>query len=270
MDRVRRYYATFDEWGRLERPPGRLEFLRTMEVIERYVPADHAVLDLGGGPGRYAMALAERGNAVTLADQSGEQLVAARDRLAAAGLQVREIRQADARDLSAWADATFDTVLAFGPFYHLTDADDRRRAAAEMRRVLRPGGRMLATVIPRISGVRGVIERAGSRPDHVAVKTLPRLLATGVFANETDEGFPEGWYPTQSEVRELFGEGFAELAFVSLRGLGVGYEQLLLDLQYHRPDLFEAAMTTIRDTASEPSVIDVGGHALYVGEAQRG
>ncbi|MEN0068341.1 MAG: class I SAM-dependent methyltransferase, partial [Myxococcota bacterium] len=114
MDRVRRYYSTFDEWGRLERPSGRLDFIRAMELIDRFVPTEHRVLDLGGGPGRYTIALADRGNPVVLADLSGEQLVTARDRLSAAGLEAQELRQADARDLSAWDDAVFDTVVAFG------------------------------------------------------------------------------------------------------------------------------------------------------------
>lgn len=266
MDRVRRYYATFDEWGRLERPSGQLEFLRAMELIERFVPAGQEVLDLGGGPGRYTIALAERGDTVTLADLSGEQLVTARDRLAAEGLKAADIRQADARDLSAWGDESFDTVLAFGPFYHLTGARDRGRAVREIRRVLRPGGTLLAAVIPRLSGARGIIERASQRPQHVGIQTLPKLLATGVFANETDEGFQEGWYPTQSDVRRLFEKaGFTERTFVSLRGLGAGQEQALLDLRYHRPDLYESAMTAIRETAEEPSVVDVGGHAVWIG-----
>ncbi len=267
MDRVRHYYATFDEWGRLERPAGQLEFLRAMELVEEFVPSDHRVLDLGGGPGRYTLALAKRGHQVTLADLSGEQLVEARDRLAAAGLRAAEIRQADARDLSAWPDDTFDTVLAFGPFYHLTEPEGRSRAAAEVKRVLRPGGRLLAAVIPRLSGARGAIERATGKSSQVGVKALPRLLATGVFANETDSGFQDGWYPTQSEVRSLFGGAdFTEVAFVSLRGLGAGQEQALLDLRYHRPDLFESAMTAIRETAREASVVDVGGHAVWVGD----
>ncbi|MEO0605262.1 MAG: methyltransferase domain-containing protein [Myxococcota bacterium] len=266
MDRVRRYYSTYDEWGRLERPAGQLEFLRAMELVERFVPEDHRVLDLGSGPGRYAIALAERGHAVTLADASGEQLVAARDRLAAAGFKAAELRQADARDLSAWPDASFDTVVAFGPFYHLIDRDGRTRAAAEIERVLVPGGRVLAAVIPRLSGARGIIERAARRSGQVGVKTLPKLLSTGVFENESDDGFPEAWYPTQSDVRELFtGAGLTELAFVSLRGLGAGMEQPLLDLRYHKPELFESAMEAIRETSEEPSVVDVGGHAVWVG-----
>ncbi|MEN0061226.1 MAG: hypothetical protein AAGA48_03695, partial [Myxococcota bacterium] len=137
------------------------------------------------------------------------------------------------------------------------------------RRVIKPEGRLLAAFIPRLSGARGIIERATHNPHHVGLKTLPKLLATGVFANESDEGFQEGWYPTQSDARALFeGAGFTELAFASLRGLGAGQEQPLLDLQYHRPKLYESAMEAIRETAEEPAVVDSGGHAVWVGRAR--
>jgi ubiquinone/menaquinone biosynthesis C-methylase UbiE len=35
-------------------------------------------------------------------------------------------------------------VLLFGPLYHLTEVAQRRQALAEARRVLRPGGHLLA------------------------------------------------------------------------------------------------------------------------------
>ncbi|MGC1281353.1 MAG: hypothetical protein WA895_00355, partial [Streptosporangiaceae bacterium] len=45
-------------------PGGRpsLEFVRSMELLERLLPAPPArVLDVGGGPGPYAVPLAQRG-----------------------------------------------------------------------------------------------------------------------------------------------------------------------------------------------------------------
>ncbi len=49
------YYEGIDEEGRLVRGAGPLEFARMQELIGRFVPeAPGVVLDVGGGPGRYA------------------------------------------------------------------------------------------------------------------------------------------------------------------------------------------------------------------------
>src|SRR5258707_821110 len=49
--------------------------------------------------------------------------------------------------------ASQDAVLLFGPLYHLTDAADRRQALSEARRVLRPGGRLLAMAVCRFASL---------------------------------------------------------------------------------------------------------------------
>lgn len=70
---VERYYdsGVEREWERLERH--RMEYAITLRVLTEYLPpAPCAVLDVGGGPGRYALALAERGYAVTLLDLARE------------------------------------------------------------------------------------------------------------------------------------------------------------------------------------------------------
>src|SRR5205823_14844698 len=59
-----------------------------------------------------------------------------------------EARVGDARALSD-ADASADGVLLLGPLYHLVSAADRIRALSEARRVLRPGGVLVAAAISR-------------------------------------------------------------------------------------------------------------------------
>jgi hypothetical protein len=62
------FYQRGDEAGRLE-SLGRLEFARTMELLERFLPPVPAVvLDVGGGAGGYALPLARRGYEVHLLD----------------------------------------------------------------------------------------------------------------------------------------------------------------------------------------------------------
>ena len=63
------YYAAGAEEQRLTRSLGRLEKIRTWEIMERYLPpAPSRVIDIGGGTGVYALPLASRGYQVHLVD----------------------------------------------------------------------------------------------------------------------------------------------------------------------------------------------------------
>ena len=59
-EQIKAYYDTSPEteWARLEQNPW--EFEINCRYIDRYVQPGQSVLDLGGGPGRYSIHLAER------------------------------------------------------------------------------------------------------------------------------------------------------------------------------------------------------------------
>src|ERR1700730_2827992 len=64
-----RFYMEYDEAGRLFRSGGPIERLRTQELISRYAPkAPATVYDIGGGPGVYALWLAQQDYTVHLLD----------------------------------------------------------------------------------------------------------------------------------------------------------------------------------------------------------
>ena len=142
---MREYYAQFGEreWLRLcNAEDGAIEFAVTCHALATHLPKSGRILDIGGGPGRYTIWLAQRGYRVVLADLSPNLVDIAREKIAEAGVEsnVESIGVADARDLKQWSDDSFDAVLSLGPFYHLPELHDRRAATAEMVRVLRPGG----------------------------------------------------------------------------------------------------------------------------------
>jgi hypothetical protein len=49
------------------------------------------------------------------------------------GSNVEAVVVADARDLKAWADSSFDAVLSLGPFYHLPQLHDREAVRQKWR-----------------------------------------------------------------------------------------------------------------------------------------
>ncbi|RZL32349.1 MAG: class I SAM-dependent methyltransferase [Rubrivivax sp.] len=95
------------------------------------------VLDVAAGNGNASLAAARRGATVTSTDYVDELLKRGAARASADGLQI-EFRVADAEALP-FADASFDAVLStFGVMF----TPDQAKAAAEMARVCRPGGRI--------------------------------------------------------------------------------------------------------------------------------
>ena len=92
------------------------------------------IIDLGTGVGFLAENFARRGAVVTGVDVAAGQLDVARQRAAAAGLQI-EYRTAPA-EATGLKSGCFDVVTASQCWHYF----DKPRAAAEARRVLRPQG----------------------------------------------------------------------------------------------------------------------------------
>src|SRR3954451_1097206 len=173
MDLLRRFYEhEYDEDVRLTRSPhGRLELARTMELLQRVLPAPPGrVLDLGGGTGVHARWLAAAGFAVTLVDLLPEHVSRA------AAIDGVEALMGDARALSL-DDEDFDVVLLLGPLYHLTEASDRLAALREAVRVARPGAPVAAAAIGRYAGLLAFGAHAGL--DELTEPRVRRTLDTG-------------------------------------------------------------------------------------------
>ena len=108
------------------------------------------VLDIAGGTGDLARLFAARVGAqgqVVLTDVNGSMLKLGRDRLLDGGI-VAPVAQCNAEALPFGHDA-FDCVsVAFG----LRNMTRKEAALAEMRRVLRPGGRVLVLEFSKVWG----------------------------------------------------------------------------------------------------------------------
>jgi ubiquinone/menaquinone biosynthesis C-methylase UbiE len=101
------------------------------------IRADERVLDVAAGNGNATLAAARRFARVTSTDYVPALLDSARLRAEAEGHAI-EFRVADAENLP-FDDGSFDVVLStFGVMF----TPDQRRAASELLRVVRPGGRI--------------------------------------------------------------------------------------------------------------------------------
>lgn len=101
--------------------------------------AGRRILDAGCGSGPVSAALRDRGAVVTGIDASAGMLAVARRRLG----DDADLHVVDVRDPLPFADGAFDDVVASLVLHYL---EDWGPTLAEMRRVLRPGGRLIASV----------------------------------------------------------------------------------------------------------------------------
>lgn len=104
------------------------------------------VLDIGCGPGRHALALAQRGISVHGVDISGEFVELARTAARAAGVEhLATFERLDARTLPSRLDGgSFDTAICLcqGAFGLMTAQGEDERVIAGIRHCLRSGGRL--------------------------------------------------------------------------------------------------------------------------------
>jgi ubiquinone/menaquinone biosynthesis C-methylase UbiE len=107
--------------------------------FERY--SGERVLEIGVGLGTDLVQFAKAGALCHGVDITDRHLELTARNFALRGLRV-ELRKGDATRIDH-PDASFDVVYSFGVLHHIPDAD---RAAREIRRVLRPGGRCLVAL----------------------------------------------------------------------------------------------------------------------------
>src|ERR1700722_573326 len=137
---IEAYYLQSKESERLSNEWGELERLRTLAILARYLPpVPGVIVDVGGGAGVYALALAEMGYVVHLIDAVDLHLEQARISAAEFGGALASITRSDARHLEV-PSSSADAVLLLAPLYHLVERSDRLLALRESRRILKPGG----------------------------------------------------------------------------------------------------------------------------------
>jgi SAM-dependent methyltransferase len=122
------------------------------------------VLDAGCGSGPLFAALRDRGASVTGIDASAGMLEVARKRLGADA----DLRVADLRNQLPLGDGEFDDVVASLVLHYIKDWAP---TLAELRRVLKPGGRLIASVDHpyAIHAMQSKAKAPGDRPDYFAI-----------------------------------------------------------------------------------------------------
>lgn len=160
----------WDSTENVERFAARQPDVRLAELLgENPDPSRTRALDLGCAGGRNAVLLAEKGIDVEALDASPAMVAKTRERLAAilgAEEAQKRVRVGRMDDLSTYADASFDLVVALGLYHCAQSRAEWERSLSETARVLKPGARLLVSVFTPETDLTGRGTRAVSgEPD---------------------------------------------------------------------------------------------------------
>jgi SAM-dependent methyltransferase len=257
---ILRYYESGQEAERLESPFFRWEKVRTLDLLNRFLPrAPALILDVGGAAGAYAFPLAERGYVVDLIDPVPLHIEQAKQRARMHERAPRNFLIGDARAIPC-GDGAADAVLFLGPLYHLTDSKERLKAIREARRVLRAGGVLLAVAISRFASALDGIGRGLIR-DPSFVRIVEQDLKTGQHRNDTGnlDYFTTAFFHHPDELKmELIEGGFPNPTLCAIEGpLWTVPESISFEQS-------EELMATVRALETEPTLIGASAHIMGI------
>lgn len=258
-DVVNHYEERYDEDTRLERDPvNRLEFIRTRLLLDRHLPeTPAAILDVGGGPGVYAAALAGAGYDVELIDIVPRHIRQATERGIRAQL-------GDARELPI-RTRTQDAVLMLGPLYHLTEKDERLAAIAEAMRVGKVGAPIFAAAISRYASVVDALD-SGYWDDPDFARIVIADMQTGRHINNTGNPgyFTTAFFHRPGELRdELEEAGLEDVEVVAVEGIAWAADDL--DQRLDDEQSLDELLGLLELVESEESIMGASPHLLGIG-----
>ena len=238
----------------------RLEYVRTLELLDRHLPAPPGrILDVGGGTGVYAAPLVERGFEVHVIEPVARHVEQVAETARRRNLRGLTSELGDARDLSG-VPVGADAVLLLGPLYHLTEATDRANTLAEARRIVRPGGVVVAVGISRFASLMDGLKRR-SLDDAVFLPIVKRDLESGQHRNPEVQSRPEffttAYFHRPEELRdEALDAGLVGVSLFAVEGPSWIVED---------PADFDNQLFAARAVESEPSLMGATSHIMMIG-----
>jgi SAM-dependent methyltransferase len=259
------HYSSGYEDGRLHQGAGQLERERSRDLLRRLLPpAPATILDIGGGPGGHACWLAAQGYDVHLVDITPLHVQLAREASARQPeFPLASAEVGDARSLVC-GDGIADAVVMFGPLYHLTERADRIQALREARRVLTPGGILLAVAISRFASALDGLTR-GYLKDPKFAEIVRQDLTDGQHRNPTGkpEYFMDTFFHHPDDLRtEAKAAGFADARLFGVEGLSWILPDF--DSWWDNPQQRYRLLQLARVLETEPSILGASAHLMAV------
>jgi 2-polyprenyl-3-methyl-5-hydroxy-6-metoxy-1,4-benzoquinol methylase len=231
---------------------------RSLAILESTFQAGATLLDVGCGTGTEAIWLAKRGRTVFAVDTSPRMLNVLSERADAAGLTVHSklLRAGDLATLaSERGDRSFDG--AYSSFGALNTEPSLEPVVAALSRLVRPGGRIVLSVMNRWCIAEMALLVAGGRARKALRRTRPSArVAVGSSSAEVR-------YPSWRRLRRALLGPFSIVSVQALPLLLVPYAWPAIG---SHPRLYSAVCRLDEVLASRRPFAWLGDHLLVVAE----
>ncbi len=237
--------------------------------MDKEVPSGSGsrILDIGGGPGRYSIWLAAQGYCVTLGDLSPDLLAIAREKADEQEVELEQLVEANAVDLSIFTDNSFDAVLCLGPTYHLLEESDRQAVAGELIRVLKPGGHAFVAFLNHLQALRAAVNQDIPFFTPYTFDIVKRWHYEHVMDFPVAGIFSPAWVVHPRDVPPLMERrGFRTVELVSSQSLAGDVQAHLALFAERQPELYKWVLDELVELANDPTIIGSAWHLLYIGE----
>lgn len=250
-----------DEWDRLERH--KTELYVTMRAFNEYFPPPPAtVLDIGGGPGRYAIALAQKGYTVTLVDISKNSLHFAQKRAKEGNISLKYMH---ASATTVTFSEHFDIVLLMGPLYHLRTEKKRKKAIFNAVNAVKVGGLICASFVTRYAPLRWASKYEPAwAVDHP--RQCEEIINTGITeSGPKEESFIDyAWFAHPAEVNPLMeAAGLESMDLIACEGIVSFIDETVNELT-GAP--WEFWVDLNYRLGKDPAIHGAAEHLLYIGK----
>jgi S-adenosylmethionine-dependent methyltransferase len=249
------------EWTRMDRRP--IEFELTKLHIESLLVPNSRIIDVGSGPGRYAIHFAKLGHRLSLVDLSKMNIERAKKESVAQGVVFENCFHLSATNLDVLNTETYDAVLCLGPLYHLTSGSDRKKAITECTRILKNKGILCAAFVSPYAHALSLIARNELAKITTVVDEFEYILKNGRNHNPELLDFTHAWYPVPSEISNFMESFGLKTEKVScLEPLGWANNDGIQKLSEIERSAWYSYIYKI---STDPSIIGASQHILYCG-----
>lgn len=262
------YFDTLGEKeaGRLFKTAAdRISFEMHKHYLEKFVPPQSRVLEIGAGPGVFTEVLALLGCSVSVCDISEVQLGLNRERAERLGYrsQITEWRQVDISDLSVYESGAFDVVLAYsGPISYVFDRAEI--ALKECARVAGAGKLVIASVM----SLWGTIHRFLPGVLDVSLESNRRIIESGDLHPTNHEGADHLCRMYRAEgIQDLYRTcGIDPLAVSASNFLSINWDTYLAEKS--TPEQWATLVDMELSATRDPGCLNSGNHIIVVGQVE--
>src|SRR6266511_1088361 len=121
--------------------------------------------------------------------------------------------------------------------------------------------------MPRYAWLRRTLALPDERQHMTDLRWLERLLQEGIFENDIPERFTHGYGAQPDEIGPFFAQyGLQMLTLAASEGIGGGIQAEVVEAIAADSRLREVALTILVQTATDPGILGMASHLLYMGQ----